>query len=140
IKNGDSALAEATKEYSNTITKYINDCNVMVDDKTYSLNQFIDLFVSEAQQKENFKDSLFKLKFLFDATVKKYGNSVSLTETDSTIRLVNKPTKTDTALAYLKNYNKISTKLNTTSDSLYAYKYMVNYLENRLNIKTSYKL
>lgn len=140
MKDGDSTLAEATKEYSNTITKYINDCTVLVDDKSYNLNQFIDLFVSEAQQKEELKDSLFKLKFLYDATVKKYGNSVYIKETDSTIRVVNKLTKTDTALAYLNDYNKIKSNLNSASDSLSAYKYMIEYLEDRLDIKAKYKL
>lgn len=141
LKFSDSSVAEATKEYSNTITKYIKDCNVDVDGKTFTFDEFIDLYISEVENSNKIKDSLRKLSFLNKGYIKKYGPSLSLKKkNDSTIIIVNSPTRADTALAYLQELKSIENESTRIKDSLQVYRSMVHFLEKKFEIHSYYDM
>jgi hypothetical protein len=139
IKN-DSIINEKTKEYSQVITKYIRDCNVIVDDKEYSYSEFIDMYILEIEKGNKIKDSLHKYKTLYNVLKKEYGNPYSYKAKQNKYQLTRNLTKTDTALAYFKLKDNFIKKINNCNDSLQVYKIMLESIERQLNIDANYKI
>lgn len=126
--NSDSIVNEKTKEYSKTITKYVNDCSVSIGEKSYSLSDFIELYVEQIDEKTKLKDSLFKLNALYKASIKLYGEPYSLRR------------KNDTIMELIPQTTEIEKKLQNTSDSLTIYRTLVEYVEDRFDLKSKYNI
>ena len=141
ITKSDSLVDEKTKKYSETITKYINDCNVVINGKEFNFSEFIDIYSKEIQKSNTTRDSLHKYKTLYNQMKKVYGSPYTYRKkNDTTYKLTRNLTKADTAIAYLSTKEFLYETVQKYTDTAYAYKSILDAIEKRTDIKTSFKI
>jgi hypothetical protein len=85
LSRNDSIYSTKTKEYSEVITKYIENCNFYIDGKQISTNDLIKLTNQLIEEKDKLEDSLlyFKQKTDFETTTKSSYRNELITTKDS---------------------------------------------------------
>jgi hypothetical protein len=136
IKNNDlrdSIYTEATKEYSEVINKYVNNCSFTVNEKSIStqellklvnntfdknqeLQDSLDAYKEFFNQTQSYKDSLFLYKNLYSLARKRYGINITYKVLNDKYAFYYGITKVDSAMALFPFYkNKI--KRDTANNS-----------------------
>lgn len=124
----DSIVYEKTKKYSETITKYVNDCNVTIGQTEYSLSEFIDLYIKQINEKIKIKDSLYKLNVLYKASIERYGKPYSFNR------------KNDSVIELVPHITDIEQNFKDAKESLGLCKNLVEYIEERFDLKSKYTI
>ena len=132
IQKGDSAYTSAVKSYSETITKYVDNCNLTVDGKEISTENLVKLINEISDENAVLKDSLIdcrrisaknilykehydkKVKPMIDSlfitstivalTKKKYGISYKVERVQDEYVFVRKESMADSAIALFPFY------------------------------------
>ena len=98
----DSLSCEHTEEYVKTVTKYIsNDCSIMIDKKKISLDEFINIYIKQADQNDILKDSLAIVKSQLQLIKERYSLSISLHKENANLIASFDAKKIDSALMLL---------------------------------------
>lgn len=81
-KGRDSVYASKTKEYSEVITKYIEDCNIVYAGKKLNTSEVIKLWTNDIKEKESLNRQIDLLNRRLDLIKRQYGINYHLSYSD----------------------------------------------------------